>query len=516
MYKKFFTKSLLITLVLFITCFSVPKETEAFIPVSEVGPNLWQSIMGTISGGVTAGATPVSAVANTSTAVLTGADHLKKFVLDPIAYGIAKMIIKQLTAQTVNWINSGFKGNPAFVTDPNSFFLNVGDQMAAQVLSNTSLSRLCTPFRAQVRLAIAKNYLTEDRIGSCTLGQIADNFDNFTNNFSSGGWDAFFSVTQNSQNNPYGSYMNTKHQLAIDVAAVGVKYQKQLEQGNGFLSFEKCKPGTEQQAVAAVDGNGRLNTTPSLECKTKADWSTVPKSPITGLPVGEPACLEYYPLREEVVDSGLAVGDCKPGDKETVTPGSVINTQLQKVLGSGINQLELANSINQVVSALMTQLFQQVVGGVGKGLRGASQSSSSSNNNSGRSLIQQMAAGSPESAAEETKNASNINTTANNTITNSQGAIEPTINGATDGKPSITLKDAPSPTIPFGTDFIEPGFMAVDSNNVDISSKVQVSAAPEIPNALSPIGQYTITYTVIDGSASASAIRIVNVVPVTP
>lgn len=521
--KKTLSRIILVTLLLPIFYFSQPQKTEAFWPTFDIGGVFQQTITAigtTAATPVTVATQPVTAVSTAATTVLTGADHLKKFVLDPIAYGIAKMIIKQLTAQTVNWINSGFKGNPAFVTDPNQFFMDVGDKMAAQVLSNTSLSRLCTPFRAQVRIAVAKNYLNEsDNMGYCSLGRIADNFDNFTNNFSSGGWDAFFSVTQNSQNNPYGSYMNTKNQVNIDVAGVGVKYQKQLEQGNGFLSFEKCKPGTEQKPVAAVNGSGQLNTTPTLSSECKV-LNTEPAM-VNGIPVANyQMCKEYYPVREEVIDSGLAVGDCKPGDKETVTPGSVINTQLQKVLGSGVTQLELANSINQVVSALMTQLFQQVVGGIGKGLRGVTQRDTA-NNVSGRSLVEQMAKGSPEEGIETTKNAAAIDTTANNSIVDSKGAADPIITGgiATPPStaplidlPSITVKGGPV-SVAVGGTFTDPGVIAMDNTDGDISASVQASGVVDTNTA----GQYTINYIVINSKGnSATATRTVTVTPIVP
>ena len=526
-YKSFFVKTLLLSFLIPTLFFSQTQKAEAFWPTFDVGGVVQQTITA-VATPPTAVATGISAGANVTTTILTGADHLKKFVLDPIAYGIAKMIIKQLTAQTVNWINSGFKGNPAFVTDPNSFFLDVGDKMAAQVLSNTSLSRLCTPFRAQVRLSIAKNYLTEsNRMGSCTLGQIENNFDNFTNNFSSGGWDAFFSVTQNSQNNPYGSYMNTKNQLNVDVAAVGQKYQKQLEQGNGFLSFEKCKPGsTRAGRTTAASGEGTLVGTITTEC--------VRRSPLDSAnPSAGGQCLEERTYQMDSngnkIDitgkgslddgsSGVAEGDCSQADKEVVTPGSVINNQLQKVVGSGVTQLELANSINQVVSALMTQMFQQVVGGLGNGLRGLTQKNST-NSTSGRSLIEQMAKGSPEEGVETKTNASNIDKTASQSLADSKAAAGPIAGGGSNPAPNTgTLIDLPSITligeatisIPVGSIFNDPGVAAADNTDGDITSKVQTSGVVDTNTT----GQYSITYIVFNSKGnSTSATRTVNVTP---
>ena len=54
-----------------------------------------------------------------------------------------------------------------------------------------------------------------------------------------------------------------------------------------------------------------------------------------------------------------------------VTPGKVIESQLENVLGSSVRQLELADEINEIVSALVAYLVQQVLTS-GQGLAGYS------------------------------------------------------------------------------------------------------------------------------------------------
>ena len=65
--------------------------------------------------------------------------------------------------------------------------------------------------------------------------------------------------------------------------------------------------------------------------------------------------------------------------------GSVINSQLEKQLGSGVDQLNLAQSINQIISALMSQLVSQVLH---QGLGGTTQKPSGVT----QSYIQQLSA----------------------------------------------------------------------------------------------------------------------------
>lgn len=317
---RFFT-GLILTVFLF--SLLVPQKTNAYMGVVDVVVDPTNLVQNT-----------VSAVANPITATMTTLEKVKHYVLDPLAWAVAKRMINRLTVQTVNWINSGFQGNPAYLTEPGQFFLNVGDDVASKFLSETSLSQLCTPFKAEVRLALLKNYLSTDSSEnySCRLDILKNNYDQFTQDFSVGGWDGWFEVTQNSQNNPYGVYIDTQNQLAKKIGESVQKYQKQLDYGDGFFSFEVCPQGqtvTQQQ----IDD---------------------------GLAMGDP---NYV---------GWKAGDCWV-KKETSTPGKVIEQQLEGQLGSGIRQLELADSFNEIVSALVTQLVGKITagGGNGGGLRGA-------------------------------------------------------------------------------------------------------------------------------------------------
>src|SRR3989344_1096611 len=162
----------------------------------------------------------------------------KEFALDTIAVIIAKIKLKKLTAQTVNWINSGFKGNPGYVSNPGQFFLDIGDSTASKFLSDTQLNKLCSPFKAQVRLALVKNYIQEDDNFSCTLSTLKDNYDAFTNDFSVGGWDGWFEMTQTSGGNPYSVYLSAQNKLLKDIGDKKEKKEKELSQNSGFLSYK--------------------------------------------------------------------------------------------------------------------------------------------------------------------------------------------------------------------------------------------------------------------------------------
>ena len=350
----------------------------------------------------------------------------KEYGLDSLASILAKNILTRITAQTVNWINSGFQGNPAYVTDPGQFFLGIADTEASRLLSTSGLSNLCGPFRAQVRLALVKNYLaeTDNQYYSCSLGTLEQNYNSFINDFSQGGWDGWFSVTQNNQNNPYGTYLDTKNQLSVNIGNQKEKYQKQLDQGGGFLSFEKCDTNAPGYIAART---------------------------VAGVNIPE-SCTK----------------------KETVTPGSVINDQLKKALGSTWGQLEAADELNEIISALFEQLVGKIAGGIGNGLRGASDNGSSGTGSTARSFTDDL-------------------------ITESEAPIAPVITPHLSNPIRLVI----------GTD-ADLGASAYDVVDGDISASIETSGMGDITVP----GTFTITYNVTNsqGVSANEVTRTVNVV----
>jgi len=220
---------------------------------------------------------------------------------DLIAITIAKLALEQILNATTDWINNGFEGNPAYVTDPLQFFTKIADNIAGEFIQGSELGFLCSPFQAKIRLALARRH-TQRRQFQCTLTNVVANIEDFYNDFSQGGWDAWFVMTQNDVNNPYGAFLEAQIELDNRLAqALGLQNLK-LSWDSGFLGWSEC----------------------------------IREDPDTG------ECLERGP---------------------TKTPGKVIEDQLENVLGSGVRQLELADELDELVAALFSQLLKQIVFG---------------------------------------------------------------------------------------------------------------------------------------------------------
>ncbi|MFT7507134.1 MAG: hypothetical protein ACI92I_000273 [Acidimicrobiales bacterium] len=264
----------------------------------------------------------LSAASNAITAGIQEAFFIKEFTLDPIFHGLAKMVLKSMTQSILTWINSGFQGSPAFVTDLGQFLQDAADQVVGDFIYNDpALNFLCSPFQLDVKIALAETYQAQSSgedfasEAQCTLSDVTDNVEGFLNgSFSQGGWDSWFEVTQNPSNTPTGAYLAAEAEMHARIVNEQGQAIKELDWGDGFLSFKVCDD---------TNGSGK-------NCNIS-------------------------------------------------TPGTVIANQINKTLGAGQDELIAADEVNEIISALFAQLAKQAITGINGllGLGGSQYSDSS-------------------------------------------------------------------------------------------------------------------------------------------
>ena len=176
-----------------------------------------------------------------------GALHLKEFTLDGIAWSLAKKVLAQSVASVVDWINSGFNGKPAFITDYDKYFLNAADEAAGDFIQAANFGQLCQPLQTPVRFILdlsyrqARDYRERSQ---CTLTSAVGNMQNFVNgNFREGGWTQWFSVVSNPANNIYGATAQGRASLRDSVDQNQKNAKIEEENGHGFLSQKNCSSG---------------------------------------------------------------------------------------------------------------------------------------------------------------------------------------------------------------------------------------------------------------------------------
>jgi len=228
-------------------------------------------------------------------------------IMDCLTRVIAKIALQQITTSVVDWINSGFNGQPAFVQDYEQFFTDIADKAAGEFIQGSGLAFLCSPFKLQIKIAIAQSYANRksSSASSCTLTQVVGNIEKFMEgDFTQGGWAGLISFTTMPSNNPYGAYMQAEASLGSFVAA-------RVEAGGLNVSDE-----------------GYIGVTEEYGCSV---------DPATKKRVG-----------------------CKT---RIVTPGAHIAASTQKVLDLPIDENLLADSFDEIISALINQLMTKVIYG---------------------------------------------------------------------------------------------------------------------------------------------------------
>lgn len=270
-----------------------------------------------------------NAVINGNTSASTWANCINQFVIVPLIRSAIRALLQKMTASVVNWINGGNgTGQPSYVQDLPGHLQSVGDTQALAFLAQFGVNSN-SPFAAAITSSLSTNYLQNTSSAGffaanqdtliTTTGSAANEQAFLNGDWSKGGVSAWFALTTQSQNNPYMLYQASQSELASVVGSAQAARSAELSWGQGFLSW--CGPTG-------------VGTAPGDSCKN---------------------------------------ADGSPG--QTQTPGSIIHDYTQKaVVNSGFEQLISANDLDSALSAVISALLNQVLGGVG-GLLGASQNS---------------------------------------------------------------------------------------------------------------------------------------------
>src|SRR3989344_2324119 len=252
-----------------------------------------------------------------------------KDVLDAAARIAAQIAIQKIINSTVSWAQSGFEGNPAYVTNPKQYFADIANGVAGEFIAGSDLKALCSPFQAQIRLALRTQYLQEKQF-QCTFTEALGNLENFYNDFSEGGWDAWFAMTQNSSNNPYGAFLDAQLELDSRISEKLALETQQLNVNQNFLNWSECT---------------KVNP-PALLTENDPDYDLFNS--------GDQRNPRHVP--------GKAAGECVERGP-TKTPGSVIKANLDKVLPAGLDRLINVQQADQLIEAFAVGILQRYVFG---------------------------------------------------------------------------------------------------------------------------------------------------------
>ncbi len=272
--------------------------------------------------------------------------------LKKISRIIIKQLMDKLTYDTIAWINGGFKGEPLFVKNPETFYTSIIDTEVANFANLTAFSGGQYPFGRDFALGMINQYRGQFALAAQSSlanyvanGQPAD----FYTNFSTGGWDAWMGLVVNPANNPIGYTMMASDEIARRTQDANNNWfvqggsnpnvnevRQEIASAGGFLAQKKCAvsllPGTDYDEDLS---------------QTEEQWRAIASLPI-------PNDVGYD--QADIDDAKTHV--C--GRWDTLTPGQTISGQLDTALGSPFKSLDLNADFSDSISAIFDALFNQL------------------------------------------------------------------------------------------------------------------------------------------------------------
>ncbi len=337
---------------------------------------------------------------NTATTIKDLAISLGKAVL----MGIASALLNKLTEATVNWINGGFQGSPQFVDHPKAFFKDVGDVGVKTLVDTIGYDDGKYPYGRAVAKSLVHNYLYEegnfqDKF-QFTLDKVVGNdWKNFQTDFKVGGWNGYDAYVGNPANNSFSFAFAGIEEIHKKNLAAKEDLKTELDRGQGFMNQKVCtewregarneravtqgdaqgplteeesqgansvgyqgpySPETYQQAeqnAASGQASGLPNSGGTATANNNGNGSGTYGANYTGGSNGSGSDLSGGNASEAI--SGVNDRDCT--QFETLSPGSIVKSQISRALEGTFAKGELAGALGNSISAILNALFSSLI-----------------------------------------------------------------------------------------------------------------------------------------------------------
>lgn len=341
------------------TVFVTPKKAEAqFTDFANLALNGIKLVYG------------VASAAASSTSAFFDSHQALKQITQEVLKSIAKRLLAEMTKSTVNWINTGFHGQPLFLENPNSFFRDIAKSEIKDLVEVTGYDSFRFPFGKQFALDVISSYKNQfAQNASYSLSRATQDADyayRFRTDFNVGGWNGFLINTQFPQNNLIGYQMMATEELSRKLAGTSQsaanKVKETLQQGMGFLSPQTCPSNPNYN-----NGRNEFNK-PSFQSKIVYDFKPTVANMGDTAAAYEAEKKKYDDeYNKKIAAEKAAWEDPKgpnvcPGGLVNTTPGSVAGNQIMRAMSSSFSQTELGaamgNSLSAIFDALLNKFMQ--------------------------------------------------------------------------------------------------------------------------------------------------------------
>ena len=261
--------------------------------------------------------------------IFNKADNVKEYVLDPLMWTAANVIIDQFGDALVDWIRNGFDGSPMFLSDPEGFFRDTANQLSGAIIDDLDMEWLCDPL-GKLRLNIDFFFPGTDRAKyACTFNDIADTFESYADRDDLSDWiNINVNVRERNIVRAYGSdYRNGGFLMWLFTAQKkNNDLGRTIQTANDAYAAARISVGTEKFHLNLNSG--------FFGVKKCVEWATEP--------------------RQENLDNK---GNAKCLKYETKSPGTLVQDQLNNASNKDLARLQVADEIDEIIGALATTMM---------------------------------------------------------------------------------------------------------------------------------------------------------------
>lgn len=299
---------------------------------------------------------------------------------DKIARFAVLKVMDKITLSTLEWINSGFEGGlPFWVQNPGQFFGDLAGKEILGFTSEISGDANLFPFGETLRDTIILSFARtaqQNMMNSLNNVLAHGTQAEWEYDFSVGGWAGFTAYVE-PNNNIFGSYIESSQTLGRRLEGTkittAINFQRELEQGLGFLSKRYCAetehggtyiPATSiQHTVVGFPEITEINQIPPVVYEYMTACGTDDAYDIDGDGQADEdgLCMGLDEDADIIAKAEEFRGRSSCTNWQTSTPGHQIAQQTTKAVGMSQDQLLLADEINENLGLIFDALINQFI-----------------------------------------------------------------------------------------------------------------------------------------------------------
>lgn len=294
---------------------------------------------------------------------------------DKIARYMVLQVMDKITFSTLEWINSGFEGKPFFVENPEQFFGDIVNKEILGFSAEFSGDANLFPFGETIVKSILVSFsrtAQQNMINSLNNVLAHGTRAEWEYDFSVGGWAGYTAFVE-PNNNIFGAYIESSRNLGDRLygtkTSTAINFQRELEQGLGFLSKRTCDQ--TENGGSYIPENSIQHTVVGFPEITQLDQ--IP----TNVYMYIDSCGDGFDddgdgqadddgLCEHDEEAQISIAEDFRGRSictnwQTSTPGHQIAQQTTKALGMSQDQLMVADEINENLGLIFDALINQFI-----------------------------------------------------------------------------------------------------------------------------------------------------------